>query len=343
MKPSGGKTFRVTGSVFGGGGSGLELHEANRARTGLIPVGMVGAGRSRNGLGPFLAEFLETAGFLVAGVSGRTPERAVANAEGIGRRLGHEVRAFASPAALCASGVAALVISSPAECHLEALQGAAEAGLPTLCEKPLVHEGDCATGAAVIETFARERLPLLENCQWPYVLPAFVRLHGAMEAGSELRVEMGLCPPRPGREMVQSTLSHLLSVIQAIVTFDPGTVVGDVRLDESVRATSRVLRFDLAGHGRTVEGVLHLEICVAPPRPAWLAIGGLRMDRIVREGHSIAFSANGREAAIGDPVRELVRRFGSLVRSRDPVLMDFERGLVRQRLEWYRQILGKLK
>jgi hypothetical protein len=304
---------------------------------------MVGAGRSRNGLGPFLAEFLEAAGFVVVGVAGRSPERAAANAEALGRRLGHEVNACASLAALCRSGVAALVIASPAEFHLEALHAGASARLPTLCEKPLVHESDGQQGAAVIETFARERLPLLENCQWPYVLPAFVQLHGAIRAGAEVRVEMGLGPPRRGREMVQNTVSHLLSVVQAVATLDSGAVVTDVEIDDpTYNATNNMLRFCLAGSGRTVEGVLHLEICVAPPRPAWLAIDGRRIDRKVGEGHAIAFSAQGEDVAIGDPMRALVKHFALLVRRRDPALMDRDRALVRQRLDWYRQILGKL-
>src|ERR1043166_6982309 len=95
----------------------------------LVPIGIVGAGRTRGGLGPFLAKFLEEEGFFVAGVSGRSLERAAANAEAIGRGLGHEVKPFASPAALCASGVAASVIASPSEFHLEALQAPVAAGL----------------------------------------------------------------------------------------------------------------------------------------------------------------------------------------------------------------------
>jgi len=309
-----------------------------------VPVGMVGAGRSRNGLGPFLAEFLETAGFVVMGVSGRSPERAAANAEALGLRLRHEVKAFSSPAALCGGGVAALVIASPAEHHLEALRAGAEAGLPTLCEKPFVHENDGEEGASVIETFTRKRLSLLENCQWPYVLPAFLELHGTVEAGEKVRVEMGLGPARRGREMVQNTVSHLLSVIQAVVAVDPPLVVTDVRLDDpAFERTCNVLRFRLSGSERTVEGLLQLKICAAPPRPAWVAIDGRRMDRRVREGYSIAFSANGREAAVSDPVKEVVKRFALLVRSRDPVLGDSERNRVRQRLAWYRQILGELK
>ena len=65
------------------------------------------------------------------------------------------MKSFASPPALCASGVAALVIASPAEFHLEALRAGVEAGLPTLCEKPLVHEDHIKEGAEVIEVYSR--------------------------------------------------------------------------------------------------------------------------------------------------------------------------------------------
>jgi hypothetical protein len=310
----------------------------------LVPIGIVGAGRSRGGLGPFLAEFLEREGFFVAGVSGRSLERATANAEALGRKLGHEVKPFASPAALCATGVAALVIASPAEFHLEALQAAVEAGLPALCEKPLVHVKDGKEGAEVIEVFSRKRLPLLENCQWPYVLPAFFELHGAVETGEQLTVEMGLGPPRLGREMVQNTVSHLLSVVQAIVPLDSSAVVSEVSVaDPSYKGRHNRLHFRLVAPGKSVEGLLHLQLCAVAPRPAWLAINGCRIDRQVRQGYSIAFSANGTEVAIEDPVTEVVKHFARLVRSRDSVLMDRDRDRIRQRLKWYRQILDKLE
>jgi len=312
-------------------------------RLDCISVGIVGAGRSRNGLGPFLAGFLETTGFLVTGVSGRSFGRARANAEEVGRRLGHEVCALPSLEALCGSGISALVIAAPAEHHLEALQAAAETGLPTLCEKPLLHENDIREGPSIINSYASRCLPLMENCQWPYLLPVFVQLNGEIHAGEVHTVEMGLGPPRPGREMVQGTLSHLLSIAQVFTSIDSKTIVRDVRLeDPKLSGTQNTLCFDLAGPARTISCVLHLSICDAPPRPAWLLINGRRIDRRILQGHSMTFAANGIEIAVADPVKALVRRFELLVRNLNPVLMDLERGLVGQRLEWYRQVLEEI-
>ena len=105
------------------------MRELVSVKAERIPIGIVGAGRTRDGLGPFLATFFEEEGFRVAAVSGRSLDRATVNAETLGPKLGHEVTAFASPAALCAAHVAALVIASPVQFHLEALQAATYLGM----------------------------------------------------------------------------------------------------------------------------------------------------------------------------------------------------------------------
>lgn len=309
----------------------------------VVPIGIVGAGRSRDGLGPFLAQFLERAGCLVTGVAGRSAERAEANAEKLGRRLEHTVAAFPTLSALCASGVAALVIASPAEHHLEALEAAASFRLPVLCEKPLVHECHSAEGAAILQEFARSRIPLMENCQWPYVLAAFEQLYGAGSTARASKVEMGLQPSRPGREMLQNTLSHLLSVIQRVSTVGPDTVARDVRLDASSPDGSRYrLRFRLSGSGVDVEAALYLTMAVSRPRAAWLAIDDRRMDRRVGEGYQMAFLAGARHVDVVDPTQQLVSRFASLVEIRDSAQIAGELDSVRERHRLYRQILSEL-
>jgi hypothetical protein len=155
---------------------------------------------------------------------------------------------------------------------------------------------------------------------------------------------MGLGTPRAGREVVQNTVSHLLSVIQAIAAVDFGGAVSEVSVgDPLFRNIRNLLQFRLVGPGKTVEGLLHLEICAAVPRPSWLAINGRRIDRQLGQGYSIGFSANGRGVAIEDPMKQVVKHFALLVRGRDSVLIDDDCNRIRQRLEWYRQILNRLQ
>ena len=265
----------------------------------------------------------------------------MANADDLGRRLGHTVAAFPGFEALCASGVSALVIASPVEHHLEALEAAASRRLPVLCEKPLVHEHHGAEGSSLLEEFARSQVPLMENCQWPYVLTAFGRLHPVTSTARASKVEMGLQPAPPARAMVQNTLSHLLSVVQQVSAIGPETTPHDVSL-ESGSPDGWRLRFGLRDAGGDVEAALHLTIAASRPRAAWLALDDRRMDRRVGAEYQIAFVAGERKVDIADPMQQLVNRFVALVDARDSAQIAGELALVRARHRLYRQILHAL-
>src|SRR4051812_30430380 len=144
-----------------------------------IAVGIVGSGRTRNGLGPVLAAFLEQSRCRVVAVAGRSADRAGVNAGALEQHLGHPVYACRDVGELCTSDIAALIIASPPEHHLAALQAAVAAKLPVLCEKPLVHEHQVSDGCAVVDAFMHDGILLMENCQWPFVLPVLQELYGA--------------------------------------------------------------------------------------------------------------------------------------------------------------------
>ena len=308
-----------------------------------LPAGIVGAGRTRNGLGPFLATCLERAGCRVTAVAGRSVERAHENATALAQRLGHAVQPCRDLADLCASGIAVMVVASPPEHHLPALQAALAAKLAVLCEKPLVHEQDGAAGAAVASAFVRAGLLLSENCQWPFVLPALQQLYGPSIATSVRHVSLGLAPSRPGREMVRNTLSHVLSLAQAMARVDADTTVSSVSLDRpSLLSTPNVLRLHLQGPDVDLHLALHLDLCLTAPRPAWLEIDGARMDRRICSDQGFFFAGNGHETPVADPMQRLVSRFVECVRMPDPARIAAEGDAVCQRFRLYRDILSRL-
>lgn len=307
------------------------------------PLGLVGAGRSRAGLGPFLATFLERAGCIITAVAGRSEERALENAEELGQRLGHAVRPCPNLEDLCASGIAGLVIASPPRHHLAALQTSISAKLPVLCEKPLVHEEQQAEGELVVAAFGRADILLTENCQWPFVLPALRELYSGFPEDTAHEVELGLASNRLGREMVQNSLSHILSVTQAVGTVDAETEVTGVRLDfPSLRSKSNVLCFRLRGPRIDLAASLYLDYYPAAPRPAWVAVDGARMDRRIGPDYLFSFIGNGREVSVSDPVEQLAQRFAELVRKPDVDRIYAEREAVLQRLRLYGEILCQL-
>ena len=307
-----------------------------------LPVGIVGAGRSRNGLGPFLATFLEHAGCRVAAVAGSSPARAEANAAALSERLGHDVSPCGDLDELCASGIAALVIASPPQHHLAALEAGASARLPVLCEKPLVHEDHFASGTAVVSRFISSGLVLAENCHWPYVLPVLPELYGDVSFASARQLSLGLGAVTSGRALVQNTLSHLLSLAQAVGRVDADTIVDTVSCDRPSLSAPNVFRAYLRGPRLDLRLALHLDPSPNPPRPAWLEIDGARVDRRTAPGHTFFFSGNGREVPVSDPMQRLVFRFAESVCRPNPSCIAVEGEAVRQRLRLYRDILSRL-
>jgi len=309
-----------------------------------VPVGIVGAGRSRNGLGPFMASFLERAGCQVVAIAGASPDRAQRNALDLGQRLTHAVRACRDLGELAASGIAAMVISSPIAFHLDALRVALAAGLPVLCEKPLVDESQLAEGLSVIDAFRQARILLAENCQWQFAVPDLMR-HPALSAATPVRqVALGFAPPRTGRAMARGLLPHLLSVIQALTRLEPDTRVEDIRWDRPIAgAELSVLRFRLQGPPGDIAASLHqLEVSRKPPRPFWIEINQTRFVRQVAADYSFAFVSGQREFPVADPMMRLVQRFADWVREPDQVGIDREAGRVRQRLQIYQALLAGL-
>lgn len=303
-------------------------------------IGIVGAGRTRNGLGPFLATFFERAECRVSAIAGRSLARVQQNAAALADRLGHEVHACRDVHELCASGIDALVIASPPEFHLEALRAAESARLPVLCEKPLAHERHLSEAAPLVARFVDTGLLLAENCHWPYALPALRPLLGESFAGAARHISLGLASIGPGRTIVQNTLSHLLSLAQAVAHIDDTTTVERVALDRpSSDFVPNVLRCHLRGPGLDLGLALHLDLGATAPRPAWLAIDEIRMERRIGRGYAFSFVRNGREVAVPDPMGQLVVSFSTCLRTAAAAWRIAEGDAARHRLRLYRDIL----
>lgn len=314
-------------------------------------VGILGAGRRRNGLGPFLARRCEESGLCVAGIAGRDPDRTALDAAELERICGHPVRVHGDAVALARSGIDALVVAAPPEAHVEGLAAALGAGIACLCEKPLAVPAALGAAADLVEAFAARGLLLVENVQWPYVLPAFDALFpGAPRPPG--RVALGLSPSRPGPAMVLDSLPHLLSLCCTFAPVGPPVALAAAELrDHGAAAEQNLLRLRLEWDGGGLEGELHLRVCREPPRPAWLGLDGRRMDRRIGAGYAIAFAAGGREVPARDPLLCLVEQFAASLRAagsgavRDGAARAAATAAaarVARRLAWYGQALGAL-
>jgi predicted dehydrogenase len=284
-------------------------------------VGIIGARRVRQGLGPFVARDLVAAGAVVPCFT-VTSERSIAPALAeIERHAGVSPRGYVDvERMLDREALDALAILSPAESHAEYLWRAARHGLAVLCEKPLVW------GAPALETraeeiaraFASRGILLYENCQWPFTLPAFERLHPGALASRPRRFRMELQPATRGLQALGDCLSHPLSLLQALLPGD-APAVDQIAVDPgSGRAAPLTIRFRYRSGADACDAEVALEHSQAVPRHAAFAIDGRAARRVVApETYRLSFASSDRTVPMDDPLTTLVADFVGRLRTPD--------------------------
>jgi len=196
-------------------------------------VALIGARRVRQGLGPFVGRFLAKHGATVVGVLGTRMDSARQAAAGLEGQVGHAVPAYVDLSSLVAeTRPDALAILSPHESHEGYLAAALQAGLHVLCEKPLLFGGEELErrAASLVDGFRSRRLLLMENCQWPELLPSYLALCPPAEPQAPRSFAMQLSPAsEQPRAMLADCLSHPLSMLQSLAPA-PGPRLEGVRI-----------------------------------------------------------------------------------------------------------------
>lgn len=296
-------------------------------------IGIVGARRARQGLGPFVAKWLARHGADVVAHAGTSAETVAAATADLARLAGVDARGHVGLDALLAQeALDAVAILSPPEHHGEALDTCLAAGLHVLCEKPLLlpRSGGAAEVARVRafeDGFAARGLVLAENCQWPRVLPTYRALY-PRSAEIPRAFAMGLEPASRGAAMLTDALSHPLSLLQALLG-DELTVAAIAvdRAEGPAEPEAYDLEFRALGPRGELTASVALRHVPVQPRRAWFALDGLRAERALRlSDYSMSLCGDGREVPLPDPlelhlaafVREIEARRGSAGAARPP-------------------------
>jgi hypothetical protein len=273
-------------------------------------VGIVGARRTRQGLGPFVARELLRAGSEVPCLCTSRPETAAEASAQLRSATGAEARAYADAGEMLGrEALDAVAILSPAERHETHLEQAFAAGLHVLCEKPLLWGAPDlgARAARLAERFESKGLLLRELCQWPYTRAAFAALHPGVLERPPARFAMCLAPASTGRQGLGDALPHPLSLLQALAPGD------DARAEAASfrsAADGLCVAFDYRAGGAAVRAEVELRQTPERPRPAAWAVDGHWIRRRVRaEDYAFRFEADGRSVPAADPLAGLVMDF----------------------------------
>jgi predicted dehydrogenase len=299
-------------------------------------VGIIGARRVRQGLGPFVARDLVAAGAIVPGFAVTSPDSIGPALAAIEQHASVSPRGYASAEQMLdREALDAVAILSPAETHEAYLDLAAHRGLAALCEKPLVWGGhDLARRAAARVAAFRERgLLLYENCQWPFALPAFERLHPGSLAAPPRRFRMTLQPASRGHAALGDTLSHPLSLLQVLVPGDAPSIDG-FSVEPAAGSGPLTIRFHYrsAGHTCAVEVLLLPDAQL--PRHAAIEIDGRSATRVVApQTYQLSFAASERIVPMDDPLTSLVADFAERLRTPDEADLISRSRHIEQRMQ----------
>jgi hypothetical protein len=281
-------------------------------------VGIIGARRQRQGLGPFVARDLRAAGAEIPCFLATTEETRDAAARELASSYDIEARGYLDlETMLSAEALDALAILSPPETHRSYLEAACAAGLHALCEKPLIWGGGgLATAAArIARGFDAGGLLLWENCQWPYTLPAYERLYPGSTARPPERFEMYLEPASRGTQMLADSMPHVLSLLQ-VLRPGPAPTIAEPRFSTPDAERMTVGFLYCAGSAASTVQV-SLKYVEAAPHEASFALDGRPVRRLVApEGYRLSFAAGDRTVALADPLTLLVGDFTRELQSR---------------------------
>jgi predicted dehydrogenase len=276
-------------------------------------VGLVGARRRRQGLGPYVARDLAAAGADVPCFLVHRRESLEEAHEVLREVAGIEAQGHLDVERMLeACPLDALAILSPAETHARYLEVAARAGLHVLCEKPFVWgvPDPAGVGAELLARFEAQGLQVWENCQWPWTLPGFEALHpGALDRPPR-RFEMELEPMTRGLQSLADALPHALSLLQSLVPGDAARLE-DVRFStRDPAAESLTIRFRYRTVSCSCDATVHLRQRETPPRHAAYALDGRRARRLVSPSdYRLSFADADRSVPIADPLTALVADF----------------------------------
>jgi len=259
----------------------------------------------------------------------------------LARDLGHPVVPHGAVEDALSEDLDVLVIAAPVPVHLPALRAACGSGVAVLCEKPLGMPDESGALESILDQFLAADQLLMENCQWPEALPAWRQLFPGAEGLEVGAVAMGLAPSAIDG-MLEDSLSHLISVLQALAPAGPDPVISGLRVDDAPGGgAGRVYEFSVQADAGAVQCRLELTPQEHQPRPAWLSVNGCRMEReIDSRSYSVSFRGANRSVSIGDPMARLVYRFVRAVEgSGEHERIRAESDAVRQRTRIYHRCL----
>ncbi len=287
-------------------------------------ISIIGAGRTRNGIGEYIGKYFHKHGAKVTSVLGTTEKTSLQASLAL-RKYGGDVHPYTDFDQMVKTEKPDVaVIASPSPTHYEYLLKCIHSGLHVFCEKPFIWNPPMDPQKRVEEIFEkadRKKITLVMNSQWPFSIDAYEALCGKIVIQTSNTFLIRMSPPFPGREMIPESVPHALSLLYCFLG------VGEIR-DlgfESEGEREMAIKFSYWFGTQTCDVLIRLIFEKTPPRPFSFGLN----DRIVfrslgLEDYEIYFNDGNKRLKIVDPLELSVKNFIEAVeRKTEPLIGRF--------------------
>ncbi len=268
-------------------------------------VAVIGAGRSSNGLGPFIAKYFQQAGHDVCAVLTSNPQSAQAAAANL-VQYGIKAHPFSDAVQLFHQAKPDIaVIASPTSTHSQMLKAAS--GCHIFCEKPFIWGPKMLTE---LEEIFKQPGTIAMNSQWPFSLPLYERLCGMPEKIEKFQIR--LSPIVDGRAMILDSAPHALSLLYAACGEGE---LSNINID--YRPGRMLIKFNYG----TCDSTIELVQTPNQPRPFSYGFNDQVISReIDTRDYSISFRHADKILPIEDPLKLCIEDFiEAIEHNREPL------------------------
>lgn len=272
-------------------------------------VSIIGAGRTRNGIGEYIGKYFHQHGGKVTSVLGTTEKTSLQASLAL-RRYGIEARPYTDfDQMVRAEKPDAVVIASPSSTHYEYLLKCIDSELHIFCEKPFIWNRHMDPRKRVEEIFEKayeKKITIAMNSQWPFSIDAYEAICGKFMIQKLNTFFIRMSPPFPGREMISESVPHALSLLYCLLG------VGEIEdlSFESDGEREVNIKFSYLFETQACDVSIRLAYQKTPPRDFSFGLN----DKIVfrslgLEDYEIYFHHGDKKLRIVDPLELSVKNF----------------------------------
>ena len=274
-----------------------------------MEISIIGAGRTRNGIGEYIGKYFHKHGGRVTSVLGTTDKTSLQASLAL-RKYGIEAHPYIDFNEMVKiEKPDAAVIASPSSTHYEYLLKCIDSGLHIFCEKPFIWNDDMDPRKMVEEISGKafeKKLTIAMNSQWPFSIDLYEAICGKIVIQKSNTFFIGMSPPVPGRDMIRESVPHALSLLYCLLGIGE---IDDLNFETNGEREISI-RFGYQSETQACDVFIQLRFLETPPRPFSFGLN----DRIVfrsldLENYEIFFNYGGKKMKIIDPLELSVKNF----------------------------------